>query len=115
MKYFKIKVGYNENDEISIDETELETALHVFLTNSKGVFKNGAVNGSNIMLITEDWHKAMGWNKGHKLGPEDYAQINRELPDYVGYIHRTKEKVEHLIRTKQQNLIGKNADVKMLD
>ena len=113
MKYFKIKVGYGENEYVPIDEDELETALFVFLTEGKGIFKNGVVRGKDIIGITEDWHKAMGWNKGYELSADDWIDIKEKgvQAEYQGLIGEKKEKIQYLIQTNQQNLIGKNVEV----
>lgn len=107
MRYFKIKTGFKDEDFISIDETELEVAMYAFISDSKAILKNGAVHGRNIMTITEDWHKEFGWNPGHKLGPDDFAEINLKAGHYRGLIALIKENVQHLINTNQRELIGK--------
>jgi len=116
-KYFKIRIGYGEGDDrfIPIDETELESALNCFITNSKGIFKNGVCRGQDIISITEDWNKAMGWNADHVLDSDDWNEIKSKgvFQQYIGIIGNTKEKIEYLISTNQQHLIGKNADIKL--
>lgn len=107
MRYFKVKTGFKEEDFISINENELEAALYAFMTDSKVIFKNGATTGKNIMEIKEDWHKAMGWNTGYRLQPEDFEQINRECKNYRGLLAKAKENVQHLIRSGKTELIGK--------
>lgn len=110
MKYFKIKTGYGEEEFVSIDETELEIAFFIFLNDSKAIFKSGVVRGKDIISIKEDWNAAMGWNKNHQLQPEDWADIRNKGVDalYTGAISNIKEKVQFLIETNQQHLIGKN-------
>lgn len=116
MKYFKIKIGYGENDFVPIDETELETALYIFLNDLKGIFKNGVVRGKDIIGITEDWHKEMGWNVGYKLGPEDWAELQKKgiLQKYTAVISLAKEKVQYLLNKGRKDLIGKNIEIKEL-
>jgi len=113
MRYFKIKTGYKDEDFIPIDETELEVAMYAFLTDSKAVFKNGVVNGKNIMSITEDWHRAKGWNYGYKLTPEDFAEISRDCGEYVGLIAEVKNNVQRIIESGRPELIGKTDYTKM--
>lgn len=111
MKYFKIKTGFRAEDSISITESELESALYAFITDSKGVFRNGAVSGKNIISITEDWHKAMGWNAGHVLGPDDYAEIREKLTGYTGMIAAAKDRVQGHMASGRLELIGKNVGI----
>lgn len=110
MKYFKIKTGYGKNEFVSIDETELETALHVFMEDSKGIFKNGVVRGKDIISITEDYHKHMGWNYAHEMETDDWEDLRSKniLNEYRGVIEEAKNTVKYLTETKQTHLIGKN-------
>jgi hypothetical protein len=108
MRYFRVQTGYNENQFVSIDETELETALYAFITEAKVIFKNGAIRGKDIVNIKEDWNKAMGYNSNYKLTPEDWTDIKRELGDiYKGVISEAKENVNSLITMGRTDLIGK--------
>ncbi len=110
MKYFKIKIGYGESDYIPIDETEIESAFQVFITESKGIFKNGVVRGKDIISIVEDWHRVMGWNQSYKMGAEDYAELSQKGIDreYRDFLAKKSEKVKYLLSNNQAELIGKN-------
>lgn len=110
MKYFKIKFGFNNQDFIRIDETELDRAMYSQITSKVGVFKNGTVRGSNIISITPDIHREMNWNDGYEFQPEDFADIRRVEKKYEGVIGETKSRVENLIQTKQEHLIGKQQE-----
>lgn len=116
MRYFRVKIGYGSNEFIPIDETELEMALYVFINDSKAVFKNGVVRGKDIIAITEDWNKALGINPEWKLDADDWNQIERKgiKSEYSGVLGAAKEKVQYLIETRQQNLIGKNVTIPQL-
>jgi hypothetical protein len=117
MKYFKIRIGFGNGDDryIGIDETELESALYCFISNSKGIFKNGVCRGQDIISITEDWHKEMGWNPEHNLGSDDWNELKAKgiSQKYIGVIGAVKEKVQYLISTGRTNLIGRNADIQL--
>lgn len=108
-RYFKVKIGYGENEFVAIDEDELQTAFHAYLTDAKAVFRNGIARGKDIIAITEDWHKAMGWNYAHVLGQEDWAQLERDgvKRQYAGVIETAKNHVKTMIETNQTHLIGK--------
>lgn len=81
MRFYKIVFGYDAEDIIRIDETELKKALYVHLTGKKGVFSEGTVSGERIIAIQPDYHRAMGWNLGHKLDAEDYRELSRSGVD----------------------------------
>lgn len=113
MKWFKIKTGYNQNDFVSIDENELELALHIFNVDGKAVFKNGVARGKDIIAIKEDWHKAMGINQAWKLNEDDYNEMAKQGIDtkYRGAITEAKERVRYLVDNKKENLIGTGIDI----
>lgn len=112
MKHFKIKTGYNESEFIPIDESELDAAIHIFITESKGVFKNGVVRGKDIIAITEDWHKEMGWYPTYKMQSEDWEELKKKgiTKKYQGVIGQAKEKVSYLVKINQLHLLGKEVE-----
>lgn len=116
MKYFKIILGYGPEDVVQIDQTELEKAFYVFLTGKKAILGGMPVNGDRIITIRPDYHRAMGWNQGYKLGPEDHAELSREGVDTVhtALLDAAKETVQHLIMTSQTDRIGKGFEVAKL-
>ncbi len=108
MRYFKVQRSYDVNDFIPIDETELEKALHAFITGAPVVFLNGATQ--RIDGILPDYHRAMGWNYGYKLQGEDWAEVKKEgvNTDHLNLIGETKNKVQYLLKSGRQDLIGQN-------
>lgn len=73
--YFKVKIGFGQDDFISIDQSELPNAIKAQITGKVGVFTEGTIAGNNIISITPDWNKLMGWKRGYKLTDEDYTEI----------------------------------------
>lgn len=115
MKYFKIMIGYD--DFISIDENELQKAIYAqIIGNITATFKNGSIVGNRIAAIVPDFHRTMGWNYAHKLGPDDHDEINQKgiSKEYSGMIGKAKDQVNYLIATRQTNLIGKEQDIKKI-
>ena len=115
--YFKIKVGYAEDEYISIDDTELETALDVFINDKKGVFTNGVCRGKDIIAITEDYNKEMGWKPTHKLDADDWEELRSKGIErkYKGAIAEAKNVVQYLTETKQEHLIGKGYKISKIE
>lgn len=75
MRYFKVQKGYDKDDYISIDETELRKAIIAQVKGQVAIFKDGTVSGNSIMSITPDWNRTMGWLRDYKLSDEDYQHI----------------------------------------
>lgn len=116
MTYYKVIFGFAPEDSVCIDETELEKAIYAHVTGKKAIFNEGTVSGERIIAIQPDYHRAMGWNRGYKLGADDFAQLSQEGVDIR---HRelyaaTKQKVSYLISSKKEHLIGKNVDMPQL-
>ena len=103
MNYYKIIRGYNSEDYIEIDETELEKALMSFLTKKDAIYERGAVRGSEILAIQPDYHRTMGWNRGYKLGAEDFEELSQKGIDrkLQNILSEKKEKVQNLISGRQ--------------
>ena len=115
MKYYKVVWGYQPEEYIPIDETELEKALYAHISGKVAIFKEGSINGSRISVIAPDVCRAMGWNRGYKLTPEDYEEFDdREGVKYAGYLAEVKDRVNYLINSGKTDLIGKNTDIKLL-
>lgn len=78
MKHFKVKVGFGNDDFISIDETELRSAIKAQGNGSVGVFKEGTISGNHIISILPNWNKVMGWNRDYQLVAEDWDYIGKQ-------------------------------------
>lgn len=117
MKHFKIIRGYNTEDYIEINETELEKAYGAFLMKKDGVYSGGAVRGSEIIAIQPDYHKTMGWNRGYKLGEDDYAELRRKKidSDMKSMLSNMNIKVKYLLDSGQADLIGKDVVIPELE
>jgi hypothetical protein len=90
-KFFKTWCGYEKF--IRIDDTELPRVLAAQITGKIVTVGDAQIRGSTITVIEPDYHRAMGWNDGYKLGPEDHADISKHCREYVGYVGKIKEEV----------------------
>lgn len=61
MLYFKVKVGFGQNDYITIDQEDYVKAVRAQVTGKVAIFKNGeTASGSSIITILPDHTKSLG-------------------------------------------------------
>lgn len=116
--HYKIVFGYEPENYIPIEVDELEKAIYAHMTLSRAAFKEGSVDFSRGgIMIQPDFNKAMGWNRGYKLGADDYAELAQTGADRLHERNyaKVKERVEYLKSTNKTDLIGKNVPLPELD
>lgn len=111
MRHFKVYQDFNRY--VPIEEDEYEKALYAFLKGKPAIFEMGAV--SRIESITPDLNKMLGWYSDYKPNADDNADLDRVREGIRPYMAKIKERVQYLIETKQEHLIGKNVEVPELD
>lgn len=78
-KYYKVKTGYGKNDFLSVPEEDLVSALRaqttgkVFISSETGE----SIRGNDIIGITADWNRFLGFNQDYQLTGEDISLISR--------------------------------------
>ncbi len=74
------------------------------------MYSGGFIRGSKIEMIKPDFHRIIGWNRGHKLDDYDFTELNdRGITKKVREIeNKTHKRIDYLIKTNQKDLIGKN-------
>lgn len=113
MKYFKLVFGFGELDYIPVTSDELHKAQYISMYGGKANFEEGFINnrGNDVIRITEDWNKAMGWNKGHKLDLDDMVEVRKSGLEKS--YKKTKEKgkllAEYIKRENKLELLSKPA------
>lgn len=115
MKYFKVFRGFDQNDYIPIDETELVKAVYAHMTGKPVALQNGSINGTHISAIMPDWNRTMGWNPTHKLGDDDWNDIKYKEVDklYLGAIADAKSVVYKIIETGDLTLLDQPEKLKL--
>lgn len=106
-KYFKVHQDFSRY--VPIGEEEYEKAIYAFLKGSPAVFEAGAI--SRIEGIFPDLNKMNGWYSDYKPNQDDNAEIETAREIAGKFTAKIKEKVQYLISTKQEHLIGKNVDI----
>lgn len=109
--YFKVYQDFSRY--IPIDETEYEKALYAFKMGKGAIFEAGAV--SRIEGIFPDLNRMNGWNSDYKQTQDDNNEIERARLVATKFAAKTKERVDYLIATKQEHLIGKGVEIPELE
>ena len=105
-KYFKVKYGFGSTDKVRIEESELKKTMYAQLKGTPVQLGNVVVNGRNIIAITPDYNYYTGWYDGYEpKDSEDWNQIERDCPKFDGVIEYHKDKLMHILKTGQNNLI----------
>ena len=115
---YKIVYGYEPDNYIPIDADELEKAIYAHMTLARAAFRSGSADFSRGgIFIQPDFTAAMGWTRGYKLGVEDFAEIERHGMDtkHRMFEQKTKDRIEYLVKEKQEHLIGKNVEIPQLE
>ncbi len=109
-KYFKVKIGFGSDDFISIDETELKTAIKAQITGQIAIFKEGTIAGNNIISITPNWNKVMGFNRDYQLTGEDYKYIgNERVNEYRNCLENTTNEIKGLPPRRDNLTLGEGS------
>lgn len=113
MLYYKVFRDRDFTKFVRIGENELEKALAAFRFGTSVIFNEGALE--KIGDIIPDYNASMGWNPTHQLGDDDWNDIRSKGVDrrLRELSQATKEKIDYLIESKQEHLIGKNADISL--
>lgn len=105
MKYFKV-VYWNDDQFIPITGEELHKAFALSLDeNGRGLFSGGMIQGKDIKRIIPDWHREFGWNPSHKLGDDDWNQINPLNDGYIKALEKGKYIAEYAIKNNRMDLL----------
>ena len=115
--YFKAEHGYDAEDFLPIEAEELEKAIYTHMTGGKAAFLAGSISGNIITVVKPDYHRAMGWNRGYKLGPDDDVELRQYGIDtaHQKFLAKTKERIAFLVANNRQAEIGKNVPIPELD
>jgi hypothetical protein len=105
MRYYKVHRGFGDTDFIPIDETELKKAIYAHITGKVAVLSGGTINGTAINAIMPDYHRGMGWNYGHKMEVDDWADVNKKLPNHHAYIAAAKEEVTQALKSGDESVV----------
>lgn len=108
MKYWRVQIGYSSDNFISVDEAELGTALRAQITGKVGIFKEGTVTGRNIMSITPDYNRMLGYARDYKLMGEDYERLgSKKLEEHRKYLENIKTSInKELGSAREVPLLG---------
>lgn len=114
-RYFRVKYGYSINEFISIPEEYLAKAIYAFQKQSLFYFNDRIINGKEIKTITPDYHVHTGWNDWYEpKSAEDFRQIERDCPDYTGYIDAGTKLALEAMRSGKVEVLASPLSIKLL-
>lgn len=106
-RWFRVKYGYNANEFVSIPEEYLAKAIYSKQKQSLFSFNDRIIDGKEIKTITPDYHKHTGWHEWYEpKDGEDFKQIERDCPDYTGYIDKATTIAIEVVRTGNTSLLN---------
>ena len=105
--FFKVIHGFDNQDFIRIDETELEKAMYAHLTGKVAILGGSTIRGSNIISIKPD----MGFLPGYEMQPEDFIELKAKEREFRRFSDHIGKKVSYLIAEKKENLIGTGFEI----
>lgn len=105
--HFKVKIGFGKDDFISITEKELGVAIRAQITGKVAVFNEGTVSGNNIIAITPDYHRLLGFNHDYVLEGEDMKRIGKsKINEFRELFENTKTQVNEQLSGNTTKRIG---------
>lgn len=115
--HYKVVFGFDAEDYVPISAEELEKAIWAHMRGKNVAFEQGSISGERIVAVQPDYHSAMGWNRGYTLGADDYAELTQYGVDkkHSKFLANAKDRIQYLVETKQEHLIGKNVPIPELD
>ena len=116
LKHYRVKVGYRDDEFLSVSENELPKAQVLFLEGTgRGLFEEGAIRGNDIMRILPDFHRARGWNRSWKMQDEDYADIQHLERPYRDTYQLAENIAKEIISQNRRDLLSENKSLEELE
>ncbi len=97
MLYFKVKIGFELEDIIGIDETEYPTVFKAQVTGKIAVFKNGmSIGGNSIISIKPDWLKMTGYELDDMTNIKEFQDQRKKCIEEVRqFLEKTKLELQN--------------------
>ena len=116
MYYYRVKVGYRDDEFLSVSENELPKAQVLFLEgNGRALFDEGAIRGNDVMRILPDFHRARGWVRSWKMQDADYADIQHLEKPYRDTYQLAENIAKEIIKQNRRELLSENKSLKELE
>ena len=96
MLYFKVKIGYEPDDVVFIDESEYGMALKAQISGKIAVFKEGTtIGGNSIISISPDYLKMTGYELDDVTNIKEFQDQKKKcIEDVREFLQKSKIEVE---------------------
>lgn len=110
---FKVRYGFDKLATLSIDAgPDLERAIYAWVEQIPVTIGDKMIQGKHIISIEPDYHYYTGWYESYQPSTgDDFAQIERDCPNFEGYVDAYRQRVMNLIGTRQTQMIGKGEPI----
>ena len=114
---YKVKYGYNSGEYAVVDEgRELEKVVYAWQEGIPVSAGGKMFSGKQIISIEGHYHSYTGWNEFYQpKSGEDWAQIQRDCPDFLGGVENAKEFVNRCLQSKETHKIGSGDSMLLLE
>lgn len=110
---FRVKYGFDKTAFLRVEAgPELEKAIYAWVEQIPVTIGGKMIQGKHIISIEGDFRYYTGWYETYEpTSGDDFAQIERDCPNFDGIMPYYRERVAYLIQSKQEKEVGKNVEL----
>lgn len=112
---FKVKYGFSKSEQVSVDAGgELEKVIYAWAEHLPVTVGGVMIHGKHIRAIEPDYHYYTGWYPNYEpSNGDDWAQIERDCPDFDGYLSAYVNRVRSLSEAHRADEIGRGEPIEL--
>jgi hypothetical protein len=107
--FYKIKRGYNKDDEIKIEGSDVQKAIIGFITGDPISLNGMIVSGKTITSIEPDYNEILCFRDDAHIDGDSMAYLKRSgiLDNHRDYLDENTRIAQYLIENKMKSFVGK--------